>query len=69
MIVIPHDQLQGMLSWWKLQHGLCLACTKMQIISIRWNGFIKWRKVSINDQMMMTGCRHIDTFRRYAHMP
>lgn len=68
MRLIAHNQLQGMLPWRQLDCNLCLATTKVLVMIISGQRFVRCRRLGyINKQVMMPCIVSIHPGGRNAH--
>ena len=67
MCVVTEDQLQGMFTWCKVQHGLSLALAEMDVVLVCRDGHIHRWQPGIDQDVMMAGIFHDDAGRCDPH--
>ena len=65
--LIPQEKLEGVLSGGQVDLSLGLSGAEMQVIEIVWNWLIQWRKLGIDQQMVVPGILPVGARRRHAH--
>lgn len=69
VVLVAHQELQGVLAGGKRHLGFCLPAAKVQVIVVVRNGFIQRREIGVDQKVMMAGICALCPCRADAHVP
>ena len=68
MVLIAKQQLDRVRTQRQIDRRFCLSGTEVQMIEVIRDGFVQWRQLGINQEMMVAGIGLFDACRRNAHI-